>query len=241
MNLSVCPHDIVKQMSGWLTFATYLQRALGEPVQLKTVTDFASFYESSLPEAELAFVNPMDAWRLVRQDGFTPLFRTEAYDEVVFITAAERQAAGLAALAGQPIAAVDRQFATYLGIYLLQEQGIQAGEIAFKESWLQAIRSVTRGETPFGMLYRDFYLGLSNLSRSQFRVLYESQTRYATHMLLLHPALAEWRAKIEAALASMHTDSEGAAILKELGLGRWVPGGDLGMIEQVLTSAGQGA
>ncbi len=241
MNLSVCPHDIVKQMSGWLAFAAYVQRALGEPVQLKTVTDFASFYESSLPQAELAFVNPMDAWRLVRKEGFTPLFRTEAYDEVVFITAGERQEAGLPALDGQRIAAVDRQFAAYLGLYLLQEQGIRVGEIVFKESWLQVIRSVTKGETPFGMLYRDFYLSLSNLSRSQFRVLYESQTGYATHMLLLHPSRAEWRAKIEAALAPMHTDSEGAAILQELGLGRWVPGDDLGMIEQVLTSAGASA
>ncbi len=100
MKLSVCPHDIVKQMKTWLAFATYLQRALDMPVTLEPVTDFAVFYRESLPHAELAFVNPMDAWKLVNERGFRPLFRTELYDEVVFITGPENTDATLAELRG---------------------------------------------------------------------------------------------------------------------------------------------
>ncbi len=90
MRFSVCPHDIVKQMSNWLTFAAYLQQGIGESVRLEPVLDFTAFYETDLPAADLAFVNPMDAWRLSREQDFVPLFRTEVYDEAVFITKTER-------------------------------------------------------------------------------------------------------------------------------------------------------
>ena len=120
MRFSVCPHDIVKQTHTWLEFATYLQRRLERPVTLQPVTDFEDFYREALPQAELAFVNPMDAWTLVHDRGFLPLGRTELYDEVVFITHPENQKATLQDLHGQTLAAVDRQFATYLGLYLLQ-------------------------------------------------------------------------------------------------------------------------
>ncbi len=235
MRLSVCPHDIVKQMQTWLDFATYLQRRLDTPISLEPVTDFDSFYKESLPYAHLAFVNPMDAWVLVQQHHFLPLFRTELYDEVVFITRKENREATLEDFAGQVIAAVDRQFATYLGLYILQERGLTVAGVALQPSWTQVIRVLMRGEFTYGLLYRDFYTGLSDLAREQFHVVWESQTGYATHMMLLHPEYGHWQDRIEQVLATMHEDPEGAAILNTLRLGRWVSNPDLGTIERIVT------
>ncbi len=235
MKFSVCPHDIVKQMKTWLAFGAYLQRALDHPITLEPVTDFAVFYQESLPHAELAFVNPMDAWHLVNERGFRPMFRTELYDEVVFITHPENLNASLEDFHGQVVAAVDRQFATYLGLYILQEKGIRVAGMAWQPSWLQVIRTIMTGQVKYGVLYRDFYTGLTHLSRQQIRVVYESNSRYATHMMLLHPEREAWRERLHRVLASMHEDAEGASLLETLRLKRWVPISDLGHIEHIVT------
>ena len=234
MRFSVCPHDIVKQTHTWLEFATYLQRRLERPVTLQPVTDFEDFYREALPQAELAFVNPMDAWTLVHDRGFLPLGRTELYDEVVFITHPENRQATLQDLHGQTLAAVDRQFATYLGLYLLQEQGIQVAGVVFRPSWIQVVRVVAQGKVPFGLLYRDFYTDLSDLAKRQVHMFYESHTRLATHMMLLHPEHQHLREPLLATLLHMHEDPEGSALLQALRLGRWHPIQDLGSLARVL-------
>ncbi|MDQ7030326.1 MAG: PhnD/SsuA/transferrin family substrate-binding protein [Ardenticatenia bacterium] len=235
MKLSVCPHDIVKQMKTWLEFATYLQRALNLPVTLEPVTDFAIFYRESLPHAELAFLNPMDAWKMTNERSFRPLFRTELYDEVVFITSPDNAEATLEDYEGQVVAAVDSQFATYLGLYVLQERGIRVAGMAWQPSWLQVIRAIMKGEVQYGFLYQDFYASLSALSRDQVHVIHESHTRYTTHIMLLHPEREAWLEPVRHVLASMHEDRDGAAILETLRLKRWVPIEDLGPIEPIVT------
>ncbi len=236
MLLSVCPHDIVKQMQTWLDFAAYLSRCSGHNVRLRQAIDFAAFYEG-LSESDIVFANPMDAWLLHTEHGFLPVARTSLYDEVVFITHPEQEAADLAALQGQPLAAVERQFATYLGLYLLGEQGIQPAAVRHFDSWLQVIRAVNNGEVPFGLLYRDFYTGLNNLSRSTFRVLHESQTGYATHMLMLNPAHREQEDLLLSCLAAMPKESDGQAVLSALGFTAWTPTRDLEKIAQIVAAA----
>ena len=234
MHWSICPHDMVKQLQTWLDLAIYLQKHLDEHLVVNPVTDFALFYEHDLPKAELAFVNPLDAWHLVHERGFVPVARTELYDEVVFITHPDDPADRLDALHDQPLAAVDRQFATCLGLYVLREQDLTPREVVFQPSWVQVIRAVAQRNVRFGLLYQDFYAGLSALSRAQFRVLHETHTRYATHMLLLHPDRVAWREPLRAVLTAMPADPEGAALLRALRLGRWVPAEDLGGIEPVV-------
>ena len=238
MRLSVCPHDIVKQLQSWLAFTAYLQKTLDMHVTLEPVTDFAAFYERSLPQAELAFVNPWDAWHLAHDRGFRPLFGTQAFDEVVFIAHPEDTEATLDDFAGQVIAAVDRQFATALGLYMLRERGTPAADVLFCPSWVQVIRAVAQRKVRFGLLYQDFYAGLSRLSCTQFRVVHTSHTGYATHMLLLHPDRAALEPRLVQVLTAMADDPEGATILRELRLGRWVPGASLDRIGQVLTASG---
>ena len=233
MQWSVCPHDMVKQLQTWLDLAGYLQKRLDEHFAIEPITDFTLFYEQGLPKAELAFINPLDAWHLVRERGFVPVARTELYDEVVFIAHPEEPADRLDALHDQSLAAVDRQFATCLGLYVLQQQGLRPREVVFCSSWVQVIRAVAKGDVRFGLLYQDFHASLSNLSRTQFRVLHETHTRYATHMLL-HPERAAWREPLRAVLTAMPEDPEGAALLRTLRLGRWVPTDDLGAIQAIV-------
>ncbi len=238
MRLSVCPHDIVKQLQSWLALTGYLQKHLQVHITLEPTTDFAAFYERSLPHADLAFVNPWDAWHLVHTRGFEPLFGTEAPDEVVFIAHPDDTEATLEDFDGHIIAAVDRQFATALGLYLLRERGIAVADVVHVPSWVQVIRAVAQRKVRFGLLYQDFYAGLSRLSCTQFRVVHESHTAYATHMLLLNPERHATRDALVEVLANMPQDPEGAAILQELRIGRWVRRHDLGRIEQVLSVSG---
>ncbi len=236
MLFSVCPHDIVKQLQSWLDLSAYLTRRLEQPVQLRQAMDFREFYQG-LSETDLVFANPMDAWVLHQEHGFLPLCRTELYDEVVFIAGEEAATATLEDLGGKPLGAVERQFATYLGLYLLRERGIEPEAVRFYDSWVQVIRAVSQGEVPYGVLYRDFYTELSPLTRSMIRVLYESQTGYATHIFLVHPQHASLRDRLVALLEATTEDAQGQAILQALNLGRWVPIKDLGMIAQIVTAA----
>ena len=233
MIFSVCPHDIVKQLQTWLDMGAYLGHKLGVPVQLRRAMDFQEFYQS-LHQSDMVFVNPMDAWVLHATHGFLPISRTELYDEVAFFAPAGSTSASLENLEGQPIGAVEKQFATYLGLYLLRQQGIEPGEVRFLDSWIQVVRKVVDGEIPYGLLYSDFLRGLSSLSRSMIQVIYESETRYATHMFLMHPRHEAMCEKVLAVLENMVNDIRGSAILQALQLGRWVPAQDLGVIGEVV-------
>jgi len=230
---SVCPHDIVKQMQIWLEMSAYLSAQLGQPIQLRQAMDFQEFYQG-LAETDLVFANPMDAWLLHKEHGFLPLSRTELYDEVVFFTAAEAPAATLEDLAGQPVGAVERQFATALGLYLLREKGIEPGAVRYYDSWIQVIRGVAQGDVPYGMLYQDFFTELSSLSRSMIRVIHESRTGYATHIFLVNPRQEALVPSLRDVLVGMHEDPQGQRLLQSLRLGRWVPTEDLGMIPRIL-------
>ncbi|NPA27241.1 MAG: phosphate/phosphite/phosphonate ABC transporter substrate-binding protein [Chloroflexi bacterium] len=236
MRFAVCPHDMVRQMQTWLELATYLQRELQEPVVLDPVTDFHAFYDQVLPYAELAYLNPLDAWRWAQTHQAQPLCGTELYDEVVFV-AAPGQRTDLSALQGQPLAAVDQQFATYLGLALLQEHHITPGEIVWKGSWIGVIRALMRGEAPYGLLYADAYEGLSRLAKEQVEVVHRSQSRLATHMLMLRPDKASRRADVAGFFLRMHQNPETAGLVDALRIGRWTPNPDLEAIAQVIEHA----
>ncbi len=107
--------------------------------------------------------------------------------------------------------------------------------MAWQPSWLQVIRAIMKGDVQYGFLYQDFYASLNALSREQFHVIHESHTRYATHMMLIHPEREAWQEPVRQVLASMHEDREGAALLETLRLRRWVPIEDLGPIEPIVT------
>ncbi len=234
MQFSVCPHDIVKQMQTWIDFSAYLTRCSEHTVQLRQAIDFSAFYQG-LPDSDLVFANPMDAWLLHTEHNFHPVARTNLYDEVVFITHPDCATAQLDALQSQPLAAVERQFATQLGIYILHENNIYPSEIRYYDSWLQVIRAVNKQQVPFGLLYRDFYTSLSSLSRSTFHVLHESQTDYATHMLMLHARHLAEEETLLACLRSMTEKEQGQAILQAPGFNEWTPTHDLEKIAKILS------
>lgn len=131
---------------------------------------------------------------------------------------------------------MNRQFATHLELFLLQENVVsQVTDVVWRPSWIQVVRAVMRGEVRFGLLYQDIYTGLSGLAREQIRVFYESHTRYATHMMMLHSQRASLQETREQTLFSMHREPEGTALLRELRLGRWVPHPSLEMIERIVS------
>ncbi len=237
MQFGICPHDTSRNMTLWVTFNAYLRKALPEfDATIIDCLDFTCFYERAFREMDAAYVNPLDAYTLQRERGFLPVCGTELYDEVVFVAALETAVNGLDAFAGQPPACVDRQFATYLGLYLLREKGITPGPPAWHGSWLKVVSALMKGEQSYGLLYKDFYDQLSDLARRQIQLVESSSARIATHVFMLSPELARLAAPLRETLCAMHENPEGQAFLEESRLGRWHTLDDLADIQKVVES-----
>ena len=238
MQFGICPHDTSRNMTLWVTFNAYLRKVLPEfDTAIIDCLDFTCFYERAFREMDVAYVNPMDAYTLQQERGFLPVCGTELYDEVVFIAAPGGAADGLDVFAGQPAACVDRQFATYLGLYLLQEKGVTPGPPAWYGSWLKVVSALMKGEQAYGLLYKDFYDQLSGLARRQVQLVEISSAQIATHILMLSPELADLAAPLRETLCVMHEDPEGRPLLEESRLGRWHALDDLTNIQKIVESA----
>ena len=238
MQFGICPHDTSRNMNVWVTLNAYLRKKLPDfNAAIVECMDFTCFYEQAFQTMDVAYVNPMDAYTLQQERGFLPVCGTELYDEVVFVASLNVTASDLTAFASQPVACVDRQFATYLGFYLLRERGIAAGPPRWYGSWLKVVSVLMKGENHYGFLYKDFYDQLSGLARKQIQVVESSSARIATHILMVSPELSGLIAPLRDVLSAMHEDSEGKALLDEVRLGRWHPLDNLKDIQRVVESA----
>lgn len=234
MLFGICPHDTSRNMAAWLDLSVYLRKRLNQEVKATEHYDFKSFYGEDFHHLDMAYVNPMDAWTLHKEKGFIPICRTELPDEVVFITQLEEAKPTLTSIDKQKIACVDRQFATYLGFYILQKQGIEPEGPVFYASWLKVVGTLMNGECQFGVLYKDFYDQLSNLAKKQITVFHTSTEGIATHLFMLSPDYQEYVDVLRQELMQMADSADGLSILNELNIGRWHSITDLESIQSII-------
>lgn len=238
MKFGICPHDTSRNMTLWLSLNAYLRkRVAGLETTLTDCLDFSCFYAYEFQYLDMAYVNPMDAYRLQTERGFIPVCGTELYDEVVYVASLEAETNSLTAVAQQPLACVDRQFATYLGTYLLRQKGIAPGPLQSYPSWLKVIATLMKHELQYGLLYKDFYDQLSDLAKRQIQVIEASTAQIASHILMISPEFRSLIPSLQDVLLGMDADPDGRAFLAEARLGRWHKMQDLADIRAVVENA----
>lgn len=231
LRVAVCPHDSAKNKSVWLYFITYLSRKIGADLTMEQCFDFPCYYES-FPRIDLSYSSPLDALKLRRERGFIPVAGNDNYDEVVIVAnkSAERS---LEAIEGEEVLGVKGQFATYLGAKVLGDKGVSFS-INFRDSWQDVLTDVSKGVARYGFIYKDFWQQLSDISKSGVVTVFESDTRFSSHIVMLAEEMLQYREHIRQALEDMPSDEEGAKILAELRISKWYPVDNLDHLEKLL-------
>ena len=221
MRATVCPHDSARALPTWIEFFVVLGTVSGREFGFKPAADFPEFYRL-WPQVDLVYANPLDALRLADTFGFIPLAASDRYDEVVLLVR-EDTPAHLAAFAGARVGFVPGQFASLLGMELLKKAGHAPGELVPFASWGEVLSALQAGKIRHALLYKDFYESLEPVSREGTKPVLISETRRFAHSFLLAPSRAEEAKALKGALLRMHEHPMAKLVLKDLGIGRFLP------------------
>lgn len=214
--LSVCPHDTAKNLLGWFTLNTYLQRQLGVAISFAAEDNFLAERQKVLEQDfHIVYANPASALCFAREKGFVPVARPVGlFDEALVVA----PAGGATAQAPRIASATDQLIVHTLGLRILKSIGIDAGQadFVFTGNHLGAMKAVLQGEADLGFVYNETWSGVSEHTRAGLRVLGESKDGQAFHCFMVSPAWADKRAAAQSVLCAMHLDPAGQRVLKDL-------------------------
>lgn len=224
--MMVCPHDTAKNPERWFVFAQYfsqhLSPFLGAQEGLKSMhfqqsLDFAEF-QTGMASADLVYANPQHALQLSENHGFIPLVRAgNLYDEAVIVACAECDAQ-LRDMQQASVSTVTNMLVTQVALQSLARQDVAPAELVPAATWMAVVQAIYRGDARFGILYKDFYAGMSGLSRRQLKVLSETQEHSVYHCFMLAPQHAGLLEEVRQILLGMVDDAKGGSILAELNM-----------------------
>lgn len=214
--LSVCPHDTAKNLLGWFTLNTYLQRQLGVGISFQPEENFLVERQKVLDgDYHIAYANPASALCFARDKGFIPVARPSGIvDESIVV-----------ARTGEPVpdgpriaSATDKLIIHSLGMRALKTIGVDAGKATFSfvGNHLGAAKAVLRGEADLAFIYNETWAGMSETTRAGLQVLGASTGGQAFHCFMVAPTLSERHAEIQVVLCKMHLDPSGKRVLDDL-------------------------
>lgn len=220
------------QLSGWYLLNTYLQRRLQRAIHFEQLP---AGRELGREAVDLLFAKPFEACAMIRQRRFTPLLRPlgEA-DEVVIVmrSADPRQLAEMDTV--RAVTASEGSFVYLLGRFLCDENGLDSGSFQhhFAGNEIKALQMLLKEQADVLFMLRKTYYGLSNLTRANTRVVDESDTQFAYHLLCAAPEIADLGESLSQVFTGMEADDQGKGILKDIQLEGWcVPeAGELAML-----------
>ncbi|MDI6750779.1 MAG: phosphate/phosphite/phosphonate ABC transporter substrate-binding protein [Pseudomonadota bacterium] len=215
---SVCPHDTAKNLVGWYTLNTYIQRHLGCRLHFEPKDNFIQERAAVLAGPyRLVYANPFSAAIFRMEKNFIPVARPVGFFDETFLVG---PASG-ADLQRRPLkiaSATDKLIVHTLGLELLDSQGIHCSdcEFVFSGNHLAAAQAVIQGKADLAFVYNETWLGMADKTRQELRVLAESQSKLAYHCFCLAP---EWQDKfqpLQELLCNMHAHPQGSRILADL-------------------------
>ncbi len=224
--------QIGAQLSGWYLLNTYLQRRLQQAIHFEQLPAGKELGQEAV---DILFAKPFEACAMLKKRGFVPLLRpTGEADEVVIVMRADdsRQLSDIPeALA---VTASQGSFVYVLGRFLCDENGIDSS--AFKQHFagneIKALQMLLKQQADVLFMLKKTYYGLSNLTRGNTRVVDQSDTQFAYHLLCIDPHIEERKDNLAKTFLDMGEDEQGRQILKDIQLEGWcVPQeGELGML-----------
>ena len=216
-----------QQLTGWYYLNTLLQRTLGRTVSL-SVEDFEDGAAAGRARAHapaLVFARPFDACALMQQHGYLPVVRPQDdCDEVSLIVRHDDARATLTDFAGaQVVTALERSFVFVLGRFFCDECGLDSAGLPrrFAGSEIAALKMLLSGQAELLFMSSRGHERLSALARAGTRVLERSETRVASHLLLLHPSCQALVQPLREALTGLAQHDKGRQALQDLGMSGW--------------------
>lgn len=199
--LSVCPHDTAKNLLGWFTLNTYLQRKLGTGIHFDPQDNFLVERRTVLeqPHHVVVYANPYSALCFSRDKGFVPVARpVNVVDETIVVARAGAEVPAAPRIAS----ATDKLIIHNLGLQVLQ------------------------GEADLGFVFNETWAGMNATTRSELQVIGESHDGHAFHCFMVAPEWADKREAIQQILCGMHLDPSGQKVLDDLKFKGFEPIGD---------------
>lgn len=226
LNLTVSPDFAPSHISGWFIFNTWLQRQLGEGVHLELYDSFDTQREDiKAGKYDLVYANPFDASMLVRELGFKALVRPIAKpDETIIAASVESATHSVEDLSpGCQLYSTDDPDVNRIGMIMLEaadldESNTQSHTV---DSYVVVARNLLNGSADAGFFLKDAYDELSDLIRSQMRVLISSEISVVHHTFLVGPKLQAAALEIQKSLIAMSREPKGQSVLESMGIEGW--------------------
>ena len=145
-------------------------------------------------------------------------------DEVSLIVRHDDARATLTDFAGAQVAtALERSFVFVLGRFFCDECGLDSAGLPrrFAGSEIAALKMLLSGQAELLFMSSRGHERLSALARAGTRVLEHSETRVASHLLLLHPSCQALVQPLREALTGLAQHDKGRQALQDLGMSGW--------------------
>ncbi|MGZ8217071.1 phosphate/phosphite/phosphonate ABC transporter substrate-binding protein [Methylomagnum sp.] len=225
-NFTISPDFGPEHLAGWYVFNTWLQRALGVGIHLEIYPNFNSQRQAiEADKVDLIYANPYDASMLVREKGFTPLAKPKGKsDEAIIAASVGREIMMVEDLRpGMSVATTADPDVHMMGMIMLEPASLSANNINLQicDSYVLVAKQLLKGASDAGIFLAEAFNDLSSVVRSQLRILVRSEIQVVHHSLMLGPAMAPQRERLQAALLSMLEDPKGRGVLTTLGFERW--------------------
>lgn len=224
--LSVSPDFSPEHISGWFIFNTWLQRHLDMPVHLELYDDFESQRRDiQLDKIDLIYANPYDAAMLVREKGFKAVVRPmQNSDEcVIAVPKSSRYQVVEELPSGIKVATTHDPDVHTMGMIMIEPADLDRENVHINHvhSYVLVAKSLLNNDADIGFFLKEAFDDLSDLIRSQMRVLVESQIHVVHHALLAGPRFQSKMALMKEQLLKMHEDPKGQDVLQAMQLRGW--------------------
>ena len=226
LTFTVSPDFNTKYLPGWFVFNTWLQRHLAVPTHFEVFDGFDELHRAMAGNSiDLIYANPFDAARLVRDHGFLAVARPhQRPDEAVVAVRADSMVKAVEALLpGTRIATTDNPDVHMMCMIMIEPADLDASNVFQQQrpSYVLVAKSLLTGEADVGFFLAETFDELSATVRNDLRVLVRSQIQVVSHVLLVHPRIANRIAPLRQCLLSMADDMRGRAALDDVGIRRW--------------------
>lgn len=223
---TISPDFSPDHISGWYIFNTWLQKQTGEAIHLEMYDDFHTQREAiKSDKIDLIYANPFDAAMLVREKGFLPLVKPVGRaDEAIIAVNAKNTIKDVAhLLPGIRVAVTDDPDVRLMGMIMLEPGDLDARNVNTNiyDTYVLVAKHLLLGDADVGIFLAEAYDDLSNMIKSQLKVLVRSQISVIHHSLMIGPKLAEKRDKFQSLLIEMNNDAKGKGVLEGLGFDSW--------------------
>jgi phosphonate transport system substrate-binding protein len=223
---TISPDFSPDHISGWYIFNTWLQKQTGEAIHLEMYDNFYNQREAiKTDKIDLIYANPFDAAMLVREKGFLPLVKPVGRaDEAIIAVNAKNTIEDVAHLSpGIRVAVTDDPDVHLMGMIMLEPGDLDANNVNTNiyDTYVLVAKHLLLGDADVGIFLAEAYDDLSNMIKSQLKVLVRSQISVIHHSLMIGPKLAEKRNEFQSLLVEMNNDAKGKGVLEGLGFDSW--------------------